>query len=229
MVSASRILVHHRWFAFGHVSMRRLGQTDRSPGSQQGPEFLILPTGRLSCGLPAGQAGVASASRCFPPIRHGLVDDVGRNASGLIATILGSIRFRPDTTPLMVGRYITAAYWFTASTSFANPAVTIARSLSNTSPASPPLPLRFLSSPNSSALPLLRACSVGSSKKDASHERRLSHHHLPQPRLRHLAQHSGDDRVGWLRDPRSLSISRPAGRGRSCETCSRPWAPRRAM
>ena len=51
---------------------------------------------------------------------------------GLIAAILGSIRFRPDATPMIVGLYITAAYWFTASTSFANPAVTIARSLSNT-------------------------------------------------------------------------------------------------
>lgn len=62
---------------------------------------------------------------------------------GLIATILGSIRFRPDATPLMVGLYITAAYWFTASTSFANPAVTVARSLSNTfagiAPSSAPL------------------------------------------------------------------------------------------
>jgi glycerol uptake facilitator-like aquaporin len=51
---------------------------------------------------------------------------------GLIATILGSLRFRPEATPFMVGLYITAAYWFTASTSFANPAVTVARSLSNT-------------------------------------------------------------------------------------------------
>jgi glycerol uptake facilitator-like aquaporin len=51
---------------------------------------------------------------------------------GLIATILGSLRFRPDATPVMVGLFITAAYWFTASTSFANPAVTVARSLSNT-------------------------------------------------------------------------------------------------
>ncbi|HWE47049.1 MAG TPA: MIP/aquaporin family protein [Caulobacteraceae bacterium] len=51
---------------------------------------------------------------------------------GLIAAILGSIRFRPDATPIIVGLYITAAYWFTASTSFANPAVTLARSLSNT-------------------------------------------------------------------------------------------------
>ena len=51
---------------------------------------------------------------------------------GLLATILGSLRFRPDFTPVAVGLYITAAYWFTASTSFANPAVTIARSMSNT-------------------------------------------------------------------------------------------------
>ncbi len=51
---------------------------------------------------------------------------------GLIAAILGSVRFRPDATPVIVGLYITAAYWFTASTSFANPAVTVARSLSDT-------------------------------------------------------------------------------------------------
>ena len=51
---------------------------------------------------------------------------------GLLATILGCLRFRPDFTPAAVGLYITSAYWFTASTSFANPAVTIARSLSNT-------------------------------------------------------------------------------------------------
>ena len=62
---------------------------------------------------------------------------------GLIAAILGAIRFRPDATPMIVGLYITSAYWFTASTSFANPAVTIARSLSNTfagiAPGSAPL------------------------------------------------------------------------------------------
>jgi len=51
---------------------------------------------------------------------------------GLIAAILGSIRFRPEATPMVVGLYITSAYWFTSSTSFANPAVTIARSLSDT-------------------------------------------------------------------------------------------------
>ena len=62
---------------------------------------------------------------------------------GLVGTIFGSLRFRPDVTPWMVGLYITAAYWFTASTSFANPAVTIARALSNTfagiAPSSAPL------------------------------------------------------------------------------------------
>jgi glycerol uptake facilitator-like aquaporin len=52
--------------------------------------------------------------------------------SGLLATIAGSIRVSPASTPMLVGLYITAAYWFTASTSFANPAVTIARSLSDT-------------------------------------------------------------------------------------------------
>jgi glycerol uptake facilitator-like aquaporin len=51
---------------------------------------------------------------------------------GLIATILACLRFRARAMPVMVGLYITAAYWFTASTSFANPAVTVARSLSNT-------------------------------------------------------------------------------------------------
>lgn len=53
-------------------------------------------------------------------------------AFGLVAAILGGIRFVPQSVPWLVGLYITAAYWFTASTSFANPAVAIARSLTNT-------------------------------------------------------------------------------------------------
>ena len=51
---------------------------------------------------------------------------------GLILTILGSVRYRREWVPATVALYITAAYWFTSSTSFANPAITIARSLSNT-------------------------------------------------------------------------------------------------
>jgi glycerol uptake facilitator-like aquaporin len=48
---------------------------------------------------------------------------------GLILTITGGIRFAPSAIPMLVGLYITGAYWFTASTSFANPAVTVARAL----------------------------------------------------------------------------------------------------
>jgi glycerol uptake facilitator-like aquaporin/protein-tyrosine-phosphatase len=51
---------------------------------------------------------------------------------GLLLTIIGTLRAKPDAVALNVGLYITAAYWFTASTSFANPAVTIARAFSDT-------------------------------------------------------------------------------------------------
>lgn len=51
---------------------------------------------------------------------------------GLLATILGCVAARPRAVPFAVGLYITAAYWFTASTSFANPAVTLARSFTTT-------------------------------------------------------------------------------------------------
>lgn len=61
---------------------------------------------------------------------------------GLLATIVGGIRFTPPAVPMLVGLYITGAYWFTASTSFANPAVTLARALTDSfagiAPASVP-------------------------------------------------------------------------------------------
>jgi glycerol uptake facilitator-like aquaporin len=61
---------------------------------------------------------------------------------GLVLTILGTAPRRPDAVPILVGLYITSAYWFTASTSFANPAMTVARVLSDTfagiAPASAP-------------------------------------------------------------------------------------------
>ncbi len=61
---------------------------------------------------------------------------------GLLATITGAISFARPSTPMLVGLYISGAYWFTASTSFANPAVTIARTLtasfSGIAPASAP-------------------------------------------------------------------------------------------
>ena len=51
---------------------------------------------------------------------------------GLLAVIWGCVRLRSSVTPFAVGAYITGAYWFTASTSFANPAVTLARSMTDT-------------------------------------------------------------------------------------------------
>jgi len=67
-------------------------------------------------------------------IRTGLGQWVGEFVAtfGLIGTILGCLKARPDAVPFAVGLYITAAYWFTSSTSFANPAVTIARGFSDT-------------------------------------------------------------------------------------------------
>jgi glycerol uptake facilitator-like aquaporin len=53
-------------------------------------------------------------------------------AFGLVATILAGLKFNRPAIPWLVGLYITAAYWFTSSTSFANPAVAIARSMTNT-------------------------------------------------------------------------------------------------
>lgn len=89
-----------------------------------------------------GVAGVLAAHVMF---EHPLIDPsttqrtgVGQWAGefvatfGLVGTILACLRARPQAVPMAVGLYITAAYWFTSSTSFANPAVTIARALSNT-------------------------------------------------------------------------------------------------
>lgn len=60
---------------------------------------------------------------------------------GLVAAILAGLRFRESAVPWLVGLYITAAYWFTASTSFANPAVAIARSFTDTFSGIRPLDL----------------------------------------------------------------------------------------
>ncbi len=56
----------------------------------------------------------------------------GAAAFGLVAVVLAAAQFQKAAVPALVGLYITAAYWFTASTSFANPAVTVARALTDT-------------------------------------------------------------------------------------------------
>ncbi len=69
-------------------------------------------------------------------------------AFALIGTILGTLRVRPKAVPYAVGLVITAGYWFTASTCFANPAVTVARSLTNTFTGIAPAKCRFSSRPS---------------------------------------------------------------------------------
>lgn len=100
----------------------------------------------IACGYAVAQtvgaiAGVWTAHLMFSEpivqISTHVRDGSGQIASeavatfGLVLTILGALRFRPGFVPAAVGLYITAAYWFTASTAFANPAVTLARSLSD--------------------------------------------------------------------------------------------------
>ncbi|MBA4284750.1 MAG: aquaporin family protein [Xanthomonadaceae bacterium] len=105
-----------------------------------------LPVRRFAAYVPAqllgALAGVAAAHGMFDlPLvqasqhaRTGAAQWLGEFVAtfGLIATILGSLAARPAWTPLAVAAYITGAYWFTSSTSFANPAVTVARSLTDT-------------------------------------------------------------------------------------------------
>jgi glycerol uptake facilitator-like aquaporin len=101
-----------------------------------------MALGYIAVQFLAGILGVWAAHLMFAEpllqvstkVREGLPQGFAEAVAtfGLVGTILGSLRFRPDATPTLVGLYITAAYWFTASTSFANPAVTVARSLTNT-------------------------------------------------------------------------------------------------
>lgn len=92
--------------------------------------------------LAAGLAGVLAAHAMFeePLLQASLKMRTGPAqwfaefvaTFGLLATIFGCLRFRAAAVPYAVGLYITAGYWFTASTSFANPAVTVARSFTDT-------------------------------------------------------------------------------------------------
>lgn len=99
---------------------------------------------------------------------------------GLIGTIFSTQRHRPEFTPIAVGLYITAAYWFTASTSFANPAVTIARSLSDSfagiAPHSVPLFLAGQFTGTIAAIALFSWLL----KEETPRDRPLPDHHLSQ-------------------------------------------------
>ena len=158
-------------------------------------------------------------------------------AFGLVATILAGIRFQRNAVPWLVGLYITAAYWFTASTSFANPAVAIARSLTNTFAGIRPIDLPgfivaellrchsgFLADELAARTGPKSAAPCGSRRR-----RRHEHHDLSQPRLRYVAQHACDDptergRAHCHRISENATLSRKAGRAHQSDGHSRPRA-----
>lgn len=130
-------------------------------------EALWLVAGQL-CG---GLAGVWAAHVMFAQpvlqlsdkVRSGTGQWAGEFIAtfGLVFVILGTIRHRPQAVPASVALYIVAAYWFTSSTSFANPAITLARALSDTfagiAPASVPA---FIAAQFAGALAALAAGAV---------------------------------------------------------------------
>lgn len=106
-----------------------------------GLSWRMVP-GYVSAQVAGAFAGVACADLMFglpafsisQHARSGLSQEFSEfvAAFGLLAVIWGCVRYRPAAVPFAVGAYITGAYWFTASTSFANPAVTLARSVTDT-------------------------------------------------------------------------------------------------
>jgi len=109
--------------------------------SQGGLPWREVPV-YIAAQLAGAFAGVAAAHLMFSePVffasqhaRSGLAQILGEFVAtfGLLSVIKGCARFRPSAVALAVGTYIAAAYWFTSSTSFANPAVTLARAASDT-------------------------------------------------------------------------------------------------
>ncbi len=128
--------------AFGPVSGAHFNPAVTLADAWQGglPWSAVIPY--IAAQVAGGLAGTALADGMFglPPFfashhaRAGLPMLVSEFVAtfGLLAVIWGCVRSRPTGTPFAVAAYIVGAYWFTPSTSFANPAVTIARSLTDT-------------------------------------------------------------------------------------------------
>lgn len=96
--------------------------------------YVIAQCSGAVCGVWLAHAMFAEPLiQISPKLRPGAAQGLSEFVAtfGLIGTILATQRHRPEFTPAAVGLYIAAAYWFTASTSFANPAVTVARALSD--------------------------------------------------------------------------------------------------
>jgi len=129
-------------FTFGPISGAHLNPVVTiADASQGGTAWKEVPP-YLAVQISGAFAGAAIAHAMFAEplfsasthVRSGPAQWLGEFVAtfGLLATIWGCVRSRPTTVPFAVGAYITAAYWFTSSTSFANPAVTLARAASNT-------------------------------------------------------------------------------------------------
>jgi glycerol uptake facilitator-like aquaporin len=127
---------------FGPVSGAHLNPVVTvADASQGGLAWSAVPV-YVAAQVAGAFAGVAVAHLMFgEPLfaasrhaRHGLPQLVSEFVAtfGLLAVIWGCVRSRPAVVPFTVAAYITAAYWFTASTSFANPAVTLARAATDT-------------------------------------------------------------------------------------------------
>ena len=128
--------------AFGPVSGAHLNPAvTLSDATQGGLPWRVVP-GYVATQCAGALLGVAVAHGMFgEPLfswsqheRSGLPQMFSEGVAtfGLVSVIWGCVRQRPAAVPFAVGAYITAAYWFTASTSFANPAVTLARAATNT-------------------------------------------------------------------------------------------------
>lgn len=126
---------------FGPVSGAHFNPAVTAVMWGRGKIALPLAIAFLAAQLIGGIAGVMSAHAMFDlPLLQ--ISDEARGGSGqwlaefiatfgLLLTIMGTAKARPSAVPAAVALYIVAAYWFTASTSFANPAITIARSLTD--------------------------------------------------------------------------------------------------
>jgi len=128
--------------AFGPISGAHLNPAVTLADAWQGGVAWIETPAYIAAQLTGAFTGVATAHLMFGLTLFSASTHVCSGPAqmfsefiatfGLFSVIWGCAKHRPSTVPFGVGAYITAAYWFTASTSFANPAVTLARSASNT-------------------------------------------------------------------------------------------------
>jgi glycerol uptake facilitator-like aquaporin len=127
---------------FGSISGAHLNPAVTLADASQGGVTPRVAAAYIAVQIPAAIAGVVGANLLFgaPWIawsqhaRHGVAQWSSEFVAtfGLLSVIWGTLRSRPGAVPFAVGAYITAAYWFTPSTSFANPAVTVARAFTDT-------------------------------------------------------------------------------------------------